>query len=189
MADWTQVAQILLRAGVLALAVAAVLVVVFQVTKIQARWLVPVYIVLTAAAFARLGAALSPRAFRALPVLAVLCALLTILGMVQIRLEPGRTATLDLAPLSALVDRLAPGRIEGDYLLAGNLELLDPTRDTAPWGTLARDGAGGRVLNLGPQPMLPSGMQVLEAGQVTLGYKGATGKNYPVDWQLLGPGD
>lgn len=186
---WTDAGRILLRAGALALVAAVVMVVAFQVTKIQARWLVPVYIVVTAAAFARLGAALSPRAFRVLPVLAALCGAVTLAGMVQIRLEPGRTATLDLTPLSDLVTRLAPDRIEADYFLAGNLELLDPARDTAPWGALARKGVEGRVLSLGPVQDLPTGVQVLEAGRLELPYPGRSDKIYPVEWQLLGHGD
>jgi Dolichyl-phosphate-mannose-protein mannosyltransferase len=191
MVGWSDAARLLLRASVLPLGVAVLLVIAFDVTKIQARWLVPVYIFLTAAVFARLGASLSPRAFRSIPVLAVVCAAVTVIGMTQIRLEGGRTATLDLAPLSLLADRLAPDRIEGDYFLAGNLEILEPIRDTAVLGTLARSGADGlRVLNLGPMSVLPAGVQVLDAGTLDLGYEGAPDKRYHVEWQLIGlPGD
>ena len=152
----------------------------------------PVYIFLTAAVFARLGASLSPRAFRFIPVMALVCAGVTVLGMTQVRLESGRTATLDLTPLSLLVDKLTPDRIEGDYFLAGNLEILEPIRDTAVFGTMARTGAEGsgadglRVLNLGPMSVLPAGVQVLDAGELDLGYQGAPDKRYHVDWQLIG---
>lgn len=189
---WSDASRILLRAAALSLVVAAVLVVAFEVTKIQARWLVPVYIFVTAAVFARLGASLSPRAFRFIPVMALVCAGVTVLGMTQVRLESGRTATLDLTPLSLLVDKLAPDRIEGDYFLAGNLEILEPIRDTAVFGTMARTGVEGsgadglRVLNLGPMSVLPAGVQVLDAGELDLGYQGAPDKRYHVDWQLIG---
>ena len=175
--------HILLRAAGLNLLVAALLVVVFGVTKIQARWLVPVLVFAAAAGFGWLGQGLTARAFRAVPVLAGLCAVVTVFGMAQVRLGAGATATVDFAPLAALVTRLDPQRVEGDYFTAGNLALLQPARDIGP---VSGDPAG-RVLILGGVPNLPTGISVLDAGVLDLPYRGKSDKRFPVEWHMVGP--
>lgn len=176
-----EASRILLRAAALNLGVAALLVVVFGVTRIQARWLVPMLVFAAAAGFGWLGRGLSTRSFRALPVLAMVCAGVTVLGMAQVR--QGATATLDFAPLVALVDRMNPTRVEGDFYTAGNLKLLDPARDV---GTLGSGGWPDRLMILGQVPNLPTGISVLDGGVLDLPYADKPDKRFPVEWHMVG---
>lgn len=76
-----------------------------------------------------MGQALSARVFRLVPLLAAICAVITVLGMAQVRM--GATARLSMTPLTDLVTRLHPDRVEGDYFLAGNLNCCAQIRTFA----------------------------------------------------------
>ena len=173
--------RILLRAAVLNLLLAVVLVVTVGATKIQARWLVPVFVMGTAAGFGWLAPALTRRAFRAVPTAAVVCALLTVVGMVHLRLAPGNTATLDFRPALDMVNRIDPPRLMGDYFTAGNLRLLAPERRIGP---LEEIGDAG-VLILGALPQLPQGMVVQESGAIPLKYAGATDRRFSLQYHMV----
>lgn len=174
-------AQILLRAAALNLIVAALLVVAFGVTKIQARWLVPILIFATAGCFG--GLALTVRGFRAVALVAGLCAVVTILGMAQVRM--GTTGTLDLTPLTTLVATLHPDRIEGNYLIAGNLKLLLPVMDVRAIGTTVELGDWpARLLILDD---LPPGLTELEGGVLDLAHTAKSGTPLRLGWHIVAP--
>jgi hypothetical protein len=176
-------ARIMLRAAGLTLAVTALLVVAFGVTNIQTRWLVPILIFATAAGFGWMAPALSPRAFRTLPVAAVICAAITLYGMVEVRKGP--TSSRDMTPLVDLVTRLHPDRIEGDFYLGGNLKLLRPDLDIRYLGETAALGDWPRhLLILGN---LPRGVSVLEEGVVTLVAPAYPDRPLVVSWHLVAP--
>jgi 4-amino-4-deoxy-L-arabinose transferase-like glycosyltransferase len=173
--------RIFLRAAGLSLAVTALLVVMFGVTNIEARWLVPIMIFATAAGFGWMAPALSPRAFRLLPVFAVICAAITLFGMIDVR--RAATSTRDMTPLADLAGRLKPDRVESDFYLGGNLKLLRPDLDVRYLGETATAGDWPEhLLILG---IVPQGVLVLEEGEVTL-----TARNYPdrpmtVKWAMV----
>jgi len=173
--------KILLRAAALNLMVAALLVAIFGVTKIQARWLVPILIFATAGSFGAL--ALTQRAFRTVTVLAGLCGVVTILGMAQVRM--GATATLDLTPLTTLVAQLKPNRIEGNYLIAGNLKLLLPVMDIRAVGSTAQQGDWPARLLIFGDP--PAGLTEIEGGVLDLAYAAKSSKRLRVDWHIVVP--
>lgn len=175
--------RILLRAAVLNLLLAVVLVVAVGATKIQARWLVPVFVMGTAAGFGWLAPALTRRAFRAVPTASVVCAQLTVVGMVHLRLAPGNTATLDFRPALDMVNRIDPPRLMGDYFTAGNLRLLAPERRIGPMGEIWDEG----VLVLGALHQVPRGMVVQESGALTLGYGGRSDRRFTLQYHMLVP--
>jgi len=178
-----EAAQIMLRVVVLSLTVAAVLIVVLGVSKVQARWLVPIQICALAAGFGWLGAALSPRAFRVIPIIAAVCAAVTVAGMALHRLGP--KGTLSMVPLVELTERLAPDRVEGDYLLAGNLKLLQPGRDIVPTGYTGNKGDWPRrLLILG---VLPPGVTALDSGVLQLVSPAKPDRPMRTEWHLVGP--
>lgn len=179
--------QILMRVVVLNLAVAVVLIVALNVSKVQARWLLPIQICAVTAAFGWLGGALSQRAWRWVPITALICGLITIVGMAGVRLGP--TGARDMTPLVELVIRLNPDRVEGTKFLAGNLKLLQPDRAIFATGYTAAQGDWPhRLLILGSAPpALPAGFTVLEDGVLQLTTPAAPDKPFPAKWHLVGP--
>lgn len=175
--------RILLRVVVLNLVVAAVLIVALDVSKVQARWLLPIQICAVTAWFGWMAAALSPRAWRAVPITALVCGLITIAGMYAVRMGP--TGSRDMTPLVELVTRLDPDRVEGTHFLAGNLKLLQPDRDIVANGYTANKGDWPqRLLILGP---MQSGLTVLDSGSLQLFSPAAPDKPFMADWHLVGP--
>lgn len=173
--------KILLRAAALNMGVAALLVVAFGVTKIQSRWLVPILIFVTAGGFGWL--VLTPRRFRVVPILAAVCGAVTILGMAQVRSGP--TATLNLTPLVQLVAELAPDRIEGNFLIAGNLKLLLPVMDIRASGSTAKTGDWPQRLLILDD--LPPGVTELQGGVLKLSSADKSGRSYRIGWHVVSP--
>lgn len=117
---------LLARAGALSLGLSLAAVVILGMTEVQARWLVPAFVLLSAGALALAGRRASPLALRALVVSAVVFGLVTLGGMAQLRLKAKATGGIDFADLAALTDSLQPDLVFADYHLGGNLRLLRP---------------------------------------------------------------
>lgn len=110
------------------------------------------------------GPALSPRAFRALPVAAVVCAAIALVGIIEVR--RGATGRRDLTPLFDLVTHLQPDGVEGGFYLAGNVKMRMPDLDVRNLGETAALGDWPKhLLVLGD---LPLGVSVLDEGEMTL---------------------
>ena len=123
-----------------------------------------ILIFLTAGVYGWLGPTLSPRAFRALPVAAVVCAAIALVGIIEVR--RGATGRRDLTPLFDLVTHLQPDRVEGCFYLAGNVKMRMPDLDVRNLGETAALGDWPKHLLVLCD--LPLGVSVLDEGEMTL---------------------